>query len=79
MARSYHVFGNIEGKLDVLHVECTKCDRKGRCSVAKLIAKHGRKANVSAWASDLKATARSAGADERTRCDPICPDLSKVL
>ena len=31
MARSYLVFGDIEGKLDVLRVECTKCDRKGIC------------------------------------------------
>ena len=44
MARTYLVFGDIEGKLDVLCVECTKCERKGRYSVAKLIKKHGRKA-----------------------------------
>ena len=25
-ARGYLVFGDIEGKLDVLRVECTKCD-----------------------------------------------------
>jgi hypothetical protein len=31
--RSYLVFGNIEGKLEVLRVECTKCARKGRYSV----------------------------------------------
>ena len=42
MARTYLVFGDIEGKLDVLRVECTRCDRKGRYSVAKLIEKHGR-------------------------------------
>jgi hypothetical protein len=29
MARAYLVFGDIEGKLDLLRVECTKCDRKG--------------------------------------------------
>jgi hypothetical protein len=39
-------FGDI-GKWGMLRVECTKCDRKGRCSVAKLIAKHERAAN---WA-----------------------------
>jgi hypothetical protein len=44
MARTFLVFGDIEDKLDVLRVECTKCDRKGRYSVAKLIEKHGRKA-----------------------------------
>jgi hypothetical protein len=35
MSRGYLVFGDIEGKLDALRVECTKCDRKGRYSVAK--------------------------------------------
>jgi hypothetical protein len=42
MTRSYLVFGDIEGKLDVLRVECTKCDRKGRYYVHKLIEKYGR-------------------------------------
>ena len=28
MARTYLVFGDIEGKLDVLRVECTKCPRR---------------------------------------------------
>ena len=36
MARGYLIFGDIEGKLDVLRVECTRCDRNGRYSVAKL-------------------------------------------
>ena len=30
-------FGDIEGKLDVLVVECTRCARKGRYNVARLI------------------------------------------
>jgi hypothetical protein len=30
MARTYLVFGDIEGKLDVLRVECGPCQRKGR-------------------------------------------------
>ena len=28
--RAYLIFGDIEDKLDVLRVECTKCARKGR-------------------------------------------------
>lgn len=43
--RAYLVFGDIEGKLDVLLVECTKCARKGRYSVGRLIEKYGRKSN----------------------------------
>jgi hypothetical protein len=46
MSRTYPIFGNIEGKLDVLRVECTKCDRKGRYHVHKLIEKYGRSGNM---------------------------------
>ena len=55
MARTYLVLGDIEGKLDVLRVECTRCDRKGRYSVAKLIEKHGRKGNLMVWREMLNA------------------------
>jgi len=30
MVRGYLVFRDIEGKLDVLRVECGRCQRKGR-------------------------------------------------
>jgi hypothetical protein len=39
MMRTYQIFGDIEGKLKMPRVECTRCPRKGRYSVAKLIAK----------------------------------------
>ena len=35
--------GDTEGKLDVLRIECTRCQRKDRYSVAGLIAKYGRR------------------------------------
>jgi hypothetical protein len=35
--RGYLIFGDIESKLDTLRVECTKCARKGRYSVRRLI------------------------------------------
>jgi hypothetical protein len=52
-ARTYLVFGDIEGKLDVLRVECTKCARRGRYSVRKLIEKYGRRANMMKWREQL--------------------------
>jgi hypothetical protein len=30
MSREYLIFGDIEGKLAILRVECTRCERKGR-------------------------------------------------
>jgi hypothetical protein len=44
--RDHLTFGDIEGKLDMLIVECTRCPRQGRYSVAKLIAEHGRHGNM---------------------------------
>jgi hypothetical protein len=37
--RTYLTFGDIEGKLDILRIECTRCPRKGVYRIAKLIAK----------------------------------------
>ena len=51
--RTYLIFGDIEGKLDVLRVECTKCARKGRYRVARLIEKYGRRANMMKWKEQL--------------------------
>jgi hypothetical protein len=44
VARTYLTFEDIEGKLEVLRVECMRWQRKGRYSVAKLIEKYGRRA-----------------------------------
>jgi hypothetical protein len=80
MSRDYLTFGDIEGKLEMLRIECTRCPRKGRYSVAKLIAKHGRRGNMTKWASDLKGDCpRREAAQLHERCDLISPDLPKVL
>jgi hypothetical protein len=41
LPRTYLIFGDIDGKLDVLNVECTK----GRYHVQRLIEVYGRKGN----------------------------------
>jgi len=79
MARAYLVFGDIEGKLDVLRVECTKCARKGRYHVHKLIEKHGRNGNMTVWRDMLKADCPKRDGRLHDRWGLICPDLSKVL
>ena len=37
----------------MLRVECTKCTRKGRYSIRRLIEKYGRKANMMKWKEQL--------------------------
>jgi hypothetical protein len=51
--RSYLAFGDIEGKLAMLRVECTRCSRSGRYSVAKLIETYGRDGNMTEWTWQL--------------------------
>ena len=72
--------GDIEGKLDVLRVECTKCARKGRYSVRKLIEKYGCNANMMKWKEQLNGDCPNRDAHSMLeRCDLICPHLPKVL
>ena len=80
MARTYLVFADIEGKLDVLRVECTRCERKGRNSVAGLIEKYGRDSHMMKWREQLNSDCPKRDAPQmHDRCDLICPDLPKVL
>jgi len=53
MPRTYLIFGDIEGKLDVLRVECIRCARKARYQVHKLIKKYDRKGNMMKWKEQL--------------------------
>jgi hypothetical protein len=78
--RDFLIFGDIEGKLETLRVECTKCARKGRYSVRRLIEKYGRKANMMIWKEQLNGDCPKRDAHSpMERCDLRCPDLPKVL
>jgi hypothetical protein len=80
MSRTYLTFGDIAGKLHKLRIECTRCARRRQYSVAKLIAQHGHRGNMSKWMSDLRGDCPKRNAPQlHERCDLICPDLPKVL
>jgi hypothetical protein len=80
MARSYLVFGDIESKLDVLRVECTRCSRKGSYRVRQFVEKYGRDASMMKWKEQLNDSCPRRDAPQlHERCDLICPDLPKVL
>jgi hypothetical protein len=69
----------LDHALDVLRVECTKCDRKGRYHVHKLIGKHGRMGNVMKWREMLNADCPKRDGRLHERCDVVCPNLPKVV
>jgi hypothetical protein len=66
--------------VEVLRVECTKCERKGRYSVAKLIEKYGRDGHIMKWRNQLNDDCPRRDAPQlHDRCELVCPDLPKVL
>ncbi len=46
---------DLVGKLDVLHVECAKCDRHGRYRVDQLVVRLGFEGKLTDWLSKLTA------------------------
>jgi len=56
-----------KAKLDVLRVGCTKCPRKDRYSVPRLIEKSGRKANMMKWKEQLNGDCPKQDAHETPR------------
>jgi hypothetical protein len=69
--RTYLIFGDIEGKLDVLNVECTKCARKGRYHVQRLIEVLSKYFPVCAPKADLPTSLsanRSSSVERGRRC-----------
>ena len=74
------IFSDLIGKLDVLRVVCSKCERAGRYRVERLIEQHGRDGRVTDWLTEITITCpkKSAG-NFNDRCAARCPDLAKVL
>jgi hypothetical protein len=53
--------------------------QKGLYLVRKLIAKHGRKGNMTVWKEQLNGDCPKRDGRLTDRCDLVCPDLPKVL
>ena len=74
------IFGDLIGKLDVLHVACDKCGRKGCYAVARLIEQRGRDAKVIDWRDEITADCPKKQAGNMSdQCAARCPDLPKVM
>jgi len=73
-------FGDLDGTLllGVLRVSCSKCDRKGRYHLTKLIEEYGRDGRLVDWKESLTADCPRRASD-RAALHDICgahfPDL----
>jgi hypothetical protein len=71
-------FDDLVGKLDMLHVACDKCGRKGRYAVARLIEQRGREAKVLDFLAEITGDCpKKQTGNMNDQCAARCPDLAK--
>jgi hypothetical protein len=74
------IFRDIDGKLDVLKVECDKCGRFGRYHVERLIERYGIDAKLFDWSDEITADCpRKQARNLNDQCGARCPDLPRVV
>jgi hypothetical protein len=63
-----------------LNVACSRCDRRGRLNVARLVEQHGPDATLSGVVADINADCPNRDAHGLTqRCDIYFPGLGELL
>jgi hypothetical protein len=74
-------FGDLAGRMDMLRVACSKCERAGQYSVAKLIERHGPRMGLPKWKDDITADCpmRTKPGNTWDRCGARFPDLPKMM
>ena len=74
-------FADLVGHFDVIRVTCSKCDRKGRYSLAQLIEHHTAEAGLPDWKTRLTADCprRAKPGNIWDLCGAHFPDLEAVL
>ena len=73
-------FGDLEGKLSALRIECATCTRAGQYWIARLIEQRGRDGKVADLLAEVSADCPKKIARKRNDpCGVRCADLPRVL
>jgi hypothetical protein len=75
-----HTLGEITARASMLEIACSRCERRGRYRLDKLIGRHGADAGVRIIVPEL--TADCPQRDSATlmeRCDILFPELETLL
>ena len=66
---------DIATSIEILEIRCSRCDRTGRMSVAKLIDQYGGTVLLPDLATMLVADCENAQAHDYAKCDVFYPQL----
>jgi hypothetical protein len=65
---------------ETIDIRCSRCDRHGRLSVARLMAEHGPNAAMGhVMRAQVGDCQNRDSAQIQNRCDPFCPDLARLF
>jgi hypothetical protein len=68
------IFSDLIGKLDVVHIECKKCNRTGRYQLSRLLDERGRSAKLIDWLDELTAECpKKMAHNMNDPCGARCP------
>ena len=81
MARDVITLGDVaERGAEMIEIRCGRCDRSGRLSVARLLGEHGHSAAMGYVLQAQVGDCPNTDSEQiQNRCDPYCPDLSRLF
>lgn len=71
--------GDVAARASHIEVACSRCDRKGRYQLARLVAAYGPEFPMTDLGAELAVCPRREVASHGERCDVFFPNLLKIL
>jgi len=81
MARDFISLGDVAARdVAMIDIRCGRCDRHGRLSVQRLMARYGPDASLrDIMHEQIGSCPHKDDAQIYTRCDPYCPTLVELF
>lgn len=77
--KSQHTLSDIRPELTHLSIACSRCDRSGRLSIARLIREHGLDSTIRKAVAGVNADCPKREETIMERCDVFFPGLAGML
>ncbi|SAK88227.1 hypothetical protein AWB77_04760 [Caballeronia fortuita] len=73
------LLGELAARATHLDIECSRCDRKGRYRLAKLVARLGEDFPMTDLGTELADCPRRSATAHHERCDVFYPKLAQII
>ncbi len=73
------ILGEVAARASHIEIACSRCERKGRYRVAKLVARLGADFSITDLGAELADCPRRSAAVNHERCDVYFPRLPNIM